>query len=201
MIVQSLRHAGWPVLLACASAVACSKTPAAEDVFVSASLTGINCPVSNANVLTAGGANPGGQQPMSVPAGTNNLSINCSVVPSGGGYDIQLSAHQPGANGGDLVVTGHVDANGGTVNTEWVSQAEGLSYSQSDCKLSYTYFTQPIPMAQRISDGNIWAHVSCQKAMDTGGSTSGTQMQGLDGGIINSVCDGEADFLFSNCGG
>ena len=54
-------------------------------------------------------------------------------------------------------------------------------------------------MSERISPGNIWAHVSCKNAMDTSGSMAGTQMMGPDGGIINSVCDGEADFLFSNC--
>jgi hypothetical protein len=199
MIVQSLRHAGWPLLLACASAVACSKTPATPNVFVDATLGGLKCPVSSAAVVTAGGLTPGAQ-PMTVPDGTNNLSITCSVTPNGGGFEIMLNAHQPGGNGGDFVVTGQVDGtNGGTVNTSWVSQMDGLSYTQSDCKLTYTYIGQAVPAAQRISAGHIWAHVSCLNTMDTGGSTSGTQTTGPDGGVINSVCDGEADFLFSNC--
>lgn len=198
MIVQSLRHVAWPVLLACASAVACSKTPAAEDVFVSASLGGIQCPVASAVVINAGGMTSGAQ-PMTVPDGTNNLSVTCTVSPSGNGFAIMLDAHQPGINGGDFVVTGNVDANGGTVNTEWVSQMEGLSYAQSNCMLTYSYLGTTIPMSQRISPGNIWAHVSCKNTMDTGGSMSGTQMTGRDGGVITSTCDGEADFLFSNC--
>ena len=32
-----------------------------------------------------------------------------------------------------------------------------------------------------------------------GGSISGTQTIGPDGGVVNSVCDGEADVLFQNC--
>lgn len=199
MIVQSLRHVGWPVLLACASAVACSKTPAAEDVFVAATLGGgAQCPVASAIVVNAGGMTPG-SQPMTVPAGTNDLSVNCSVSASGSGFAIMLDAKQPGINGGEFVVTGSVDANGGTVNTEWVSQMDGLSYGQPDCKLTYTYLGTNIPMAQRVSPGNIWGHVSCKNAMDLSGSMAGTQMLGRDGGVINSICDGEADFLFSNC--
>ena len=199
MIVQSLRHAGWPLLLACASAVACSKTPATADVFVNATLGGLKCPVSSATVITAGGMTPSAQ-PMTVPDGTNNISINCTVSANGGGFDISLDAHQPGGNGGDLVVTGHVDGtNGGTVNTSWVSQMEGISYTQTDCKLTYTYIGQSIPAAQRISSGQIWAHVSCLNTMN-GGGVNGTQTTGLDGGVENSVCDGEADFLFANCG-
>ena len=199
MIVQSLRHAGWPVLLACASAVACSKTPATADVFVNATLGGRStCPVNSVTVVSAGGMTPG-MQPMTVPEGTNNLNITCTVTPNGGGFDLQLDATQPGGNGGEFTVTGHVDGtNGGTVSTQWVSQM-GLSYAQSDCKLSYSYIGTPIPAAERISAGNIWAHVSCPNAMDTGSSISGTQQMAADGGVINSICDGEADFLFSNC--
>jgi hypothetical protein len=198
MIVQSLRHAGWPLLLACASAVACSKTPATPDVFVAATLGGLKCPVSSTPVVTAGGLTPG-TQPMTVIDGTNNISISCSVSPNSGGFAISLDVKQPGGNGGEFVVTGNVDGtNGGTVNTSWVSQMDGLSYTQPDCKLTYTYDSLPVPAAQRISSGNIWAHVSCLNAMDEN-PTAGTQTTGADGGVINSVCDGEADFLFSNC--
>jgi hypothetical protein len=41
--------------------------------------------------------------------------------------------------------------------------------------------------------------VSCPDAMQPNGSIAGTQTTGPDGGVINSVCDGEADILFSNC--
>jgi hypothetical protein len=199
MIVQSLRHAGWPVVFACASAVACSKTPATPSAFVGATLGGLKCPVASATVINAGGMTPGAM-PMTVPDQTNGLSITCSVQAGGSGFNISLSAHQAGGQGGDLVITGsNIDANGGTVNTQWVSQASGLEYGQSDCKLTYTYIGQSIPMNQRISSGNIWGHVSCPNAMDLSGSTAGTQTTTADGGVINSICDGEADFLFSNC--
>ncbi|HTB75163.1 MAG TPA: hypothetical protein VK762_18060 [Polyangiaceae bacterium] len=199
MIVQSLRHAAWPVLLACASAVACSKTPATPDAFVNASLGGTLCPVNDATVINTMGMTSA-TAPSTTPAGQDNLSITCSVAAGGNGYTIQLDAQLPGSTGGELIVSGTVDAtNGGKVAAQWVSQMSGLSYESNDCTLSYTYIGQPIPENQRLSSGQIWAHVSCPDAMQPNGSIAGTQTTGPDGGVINSVCDGEADILFSNC--
>jgi hypothetical protein len=200
MIVQSLRHAGWPALLACASAVACSKMPATEDAFVNASLGGgAACPVNTSTVVMAGGMTSGAQ-PMTVPNGDQNLSVTCSVSANGNGYTIQLDAKLPGSTGGELTVSGTVDGqNGGKVAAQFVSQSAGLSYASNDCQLTYTYIGQPIPSGQRLSAGQIWAHVSCPDAMQPQGSINGTQAIGPDGGVINSTCDGEADFLFSNC--
>jgi hypothetical protein len=200
MIVQSLRHAGWPALFACASAVACSKTAATADVFVNADIGGAaSCPVSSATVLMVGGMTSGAQ-PMTVPEGTNNVSVTCTVSPSGDGFQIQLDAKQPGSSGGELEISGHIDGStGGKVAAQFVSQMAGVTFAQDDCTLSYTYIGTQIPASQRISGGNIWAHVSCPNAMEPGGSVSGTQTTGPDGGVINSVCDAEADILFSNC--
>ena len=199
MIVQSLRHAAWPVLFACASAVACSKTPATPDAFVNASLGGSLCPINDATVVDTMGMTSA-TAPSTTAAGENGLSISCSVSPNGSGFTIQLEAKAPGSGGGELIVSGTVDAtNGGKVAAQWVSQMSGLSYESDDCMLSYTYIGQAIPANQRISSGQIWAHVSCPDAMQPLGGISGTQTTGPDGGVINSVCDGEADILFSNC--
>jgi hypothetical protein len=199
MIVQSLRHARWPVLLACASAVACSKTPATPDAFVNATLGGLECPVDDATVINTMGMTSA-TAPMTVPAGQGGLSVTCSVTSGGDGYTIQLDAQLPGSQGGELEIAGTVTpGSGGKVAAQFVSQMAGLSYASNDCMLTFTYIGQPIPSNQQVSSGQIWAHVSCPDAMQPQGSISGTQTEGPDGGIINSVCDGEADFLFSNC--
>jgi hypothetical protein len=209
MIVQSLRHAGWLALLASVSAVACSKTPAVEDAYVAATL-GFGqqgtCPFSSADVVTAG-TMTSGNLPESVTAGTNGLTLSCTVTPNGDGYDIQLDAKLPGSSGGEFTANGHVTvgsadglSGGGTVNAQFVSQSEGVDYVGKDCPVTYTYFMQPIAPAQRLSAGSIFAHISCPDATDSGSLVNGTQVTEPDGSLGSATCDGEADVLFQNCG-
>jgi len=200
MIVQSLRHAAWPAVLACATVVACSKKAATEEAFVNASLGGTStCPVANAPVVTAGSMTSG-SEPMTIPDGEGSLTVTCSVAPSSGGYSIQLDAKTEGSSGGELTVTGTVDPNtGGTVTAQFVSQTAGIVYTSDSCTLTYTYLGLPIMKGENISSGSIFGHVSCPNAEQPSSSINGTQTTGPDGGIVNTVCDGEADFLFQNC--
>ena len=207
MIVQNLRHAGWPALLALASVVACSKKPATEDAYVSAFLGGGGgslCPLGvNTQVLVVGSMQAS-TEPMTFPEGQAGLSVDCTVSPSGGGFDIQLSASQPGAAGGALIVSGHVDGDtGGTVNAQFESQMAGSTYAAitatNNCMLTYTYMGQPVPSGERISAGSIFAHIDCPNAETQGGSISGMQVTTEDGGAANAQCPGTADFLFQNC--
>jgi hypothetical protein len=208
MIVQSLRHAGWLALVASASASACSKAAATEDAYVAATLgagAGATCPFSSANVVTAG-TMTAGNLPESVTEGTGGLSLTCSVVPNGDGYDIQLDASLPGSSGGEFTANGHVTvgsadglSGGGTVNAQFVSQTAGVAYEGTDCPVTYTYLQQPIAPAQRLSAGSIFAHISCPNAMSSGTSVSGMQVMEPDGSLGSASCDGEADILFQNC--
>ncbi len=207
MIVQSLRHAGWLALLASASAAACSKTPATEDAYVAATLGAGKgmCPFSNANVVSAGMMTPG-NLPESVSEGTGGLSLNCTVTANGDGFDIQLDASLPGSSGGEFTANGHVTigsadglSGGGTVNTQFVSQSEGVAYEGKGCAVTYTYLSQPIAQSQRVSPGSFFGHISCPDAMDSGSSVSGTQVTEPDGSLGTATCDGEADVLFKNC--
>ncbi len=208
MIVQNLRHAGWLALIVSASAVACAKKPAAEDAYISASLSSSAdsmCPFASGDVVSAGMPTPG-MLPESVTAGQNNLSLTCSVVASGDGYDIQLDASLPGSTGGEFTATGHVTvgsadglSGGGTVNAQFVSQSEGQAYLGMNCPVTYQYLGSPIAPAERLSPGQIFAHISCPMATVSGSGTSGTQVMLPDGGVAVSTCDGEADILFQNC--
>jgi hypothetical protein len=204
MNLHTFRHSGWLALVACAAVAACSKQPATETAYVNANVgpgsgaastlcTGLGSQQSFLEV----GSMPSNTQPTTVPEGTNNLSIECSVTASGDGYDIQLEASLPGPQ--QLVVTGHVDAtNGGTVYGQFVNSQWG-AFQQTDCTLSFKYFNNDIPMGERLTQGSIFAHVSCPEAVIQGGSVTGMQVELPDGGFANETCDAEADFLFQNC--
>ncbi|HEX4448604.1 MAG TPA: hypothetical protein VH044_17795 [Polyangiaceae bacterium] len=204
MILHSLRHSGWLALVACAGVAACSKQPATETAYVDANVgpgsgaaSTLCSGLGSQQSFLAVGAMASNTQPTTVPEGTNNLTIDCSVAASGDGYDIQLNASLPGPQ--QLIVTGHVDAtNGGSVYGEFVNNQWG-AFQQKDCTLTFTYFNNDIPMNERLTQGSIFAHVSCPEAVIQGASITGTQINLPDGGIANETCDAEADFLFQNC--
>jgi hypothetical protein len=207
MIVQSFRHAGWPVLLACMSAVACSKKPANEDAFVSAHLgpgSSNLCPLGPGTPVLMVGALQNASLPETVPNGQGDLDVDCSVSPNGGGYDIHLAASVPGDMGGELIVTGTVDGStGGTVSAQFlaVSGSAGTTYAANDdCTLTYSYMGMALPAGQPgIAAGSIFAHLDCPNAVSQGGSVSGQQVATEDGGFASAMCEGTADFLFQNC--
>jgi hypothetical protein len=199
MLVQSFKYVGWS-MLACASAVACTKTAPPETAYVSADLEAVSslCPPAGATVLDVG-SQSASTFPSTFTEGEQGLSLSCRVSANGDGFDIQLDAKEPGASGGELTVSGHINANGGKVSAQFVSQMAGASYSSSDCTVTYKYMGQDIPANERASGGSFFGHISCPMMMDTGSSISGTQVTGPDGGVENTVCDGEADVLFQNC--
>jgi hypothetical protein len=197
MILQSLRHAAWPALFACASLAACSKTPGTQDAYINATIDSAGgpgpCNLPFSQVLLLG--TTGLTTPTSVPAGSSSSTIDCTVSPAGGtGYNIALSAGLPG--GEEFVVTGKVDANtGGTVTVQFVNQSIG-AFAQGDCTLDYTYAGGSLPPGStNIAPGEIFAHVSCPMAQDQGGQ----QVETADGGGVAETCNGTADFLFTNC--
>ena len=138
---------------------------------------------------------------MTIPEGQSGTNINCTVSPSGDGFDLQLDASQPGAEGGEILITGHVNTadTGNTVNAQFVSQMAGAQYASANCAVTYVYFGSPIPPNERATPGSFFGHISCPNAQNSGGTITGQQTIGPDGGIVNTVCDGEADVLFQNC--
>jgi hypothetical protein len=197
MILQSLRHAAWPALFACASLAACSKTPGTQDAYINATIDSSGgpgpCSLVFTQVLLLG--TTGLTTPTSVPAGASASTIDCTVSPSGGKFDIELSAGLPG--GQEFVVSGDgIDPKtGGTVTVQFVNQNIG-TYAQGDCTLDYTYAGQSLPKGStNIAPGEIFAHVSCPTAENQGGM----QVETADGGGVAETCNGSADFLFTNC--
>lgn len=194
MFLQSLKYAGWPALLAGGALAACSKTAATGDAYVNAAVgggTGNLCATfqgSSQPFLQIGAMRSTGAVPSTVPDGTGPVSIDCTVSPGGGGFDLQLGAL--GAQGGQLTVRGHVDGTtGGTVSASFVSQMYGV-FQSSNCTLTYTYEGQPVPYSPPVTAGGIFAHIDCPSAQMQGG-------QEVNGSPV--TCDANADFLFQNC--
>ena len=125
-------------------------------------------------------------KPTTVQSG-GDVFVACSVVPSGGGFNIDLDAHLLGSAGAELSVfsapgKGAVTPSGATgLAASFVSQAYG-TFSATDCALSFEYQGSPVPVSPPVAAGRIWGHLSCPTAS-----------------MGSSICDAEADFLFEQC--
>ncbi|HEY6462471.1 MAG TPA: hypothetical protein VIY73_20020, partial [Polyangiaceae bacterium] len=147
-----------------------------------------------------------GDDPTRVKDGSTQsgeaVHVACTVQPSGSGFDVDLSATLAGLQGGSLTITspsgqGAVTlASGATGLTAVFQSAQGGTYQSSDCTLTFQYQGGPVPDSPAIAPGRIWGHVSCPAAQ-----RSGQTVPGPDGGMQARQCDGEADFLFEDCGG
>jgi hypothetical protein len=69
------------------------------------------------------------------------------------------------------------------------------NYRDENCTITFTYQGNTVPDQPPLAAGRIWGHISCPNA-----ENSGKTVQGEDGGTENVTCDGEADFLFEQCG-
>jgi len=126
--------------------------------------------------------------------GSGTVHVNCKVGPSGGGFNVQLSAEVDGTNGGSFTVVGQVAVSGGTGLQGGFTSAGMGTFSDPDCSITFTYIGNPVPSALPITAGRIWAHIDCPTAMQ-----AGTFEIGEDGGMTPRVCDAHADFMFENC--
>jgi hypothetical protein len=142
---------------------------------------------------TGGTSLPSTVQSGGTQSGGGTVTLSCSVVSSGSGFDIQLSAQESGAQGGVLTIVsaqgqGAVTGTGtATVVAHFGNQAVG-HYTQNNCTLSYTYNGDPVPSSAgpAVAGGRIWAHIDCPMAVDSDQT---------------ATCDAQADFLFENCTG
>jgi hypothetical protein len=139
---------------------------------------------------------PAGQKPVTVNDGDSQgaygVQVACTVSPQGDGFNIALNATLGGPNGGSINVTGHV-LSSGTSTGITVSFQKGSfgTFRETDCTLDFSYNGNKVPVDPPITAGRIWAHVACPTAASTTGSMTGGQL---------TTCDGEADFLFEQCG-
>lgn len=211
-ILRVARPAGtWGALLAaCTAAVACSSNkPAVPDAFVAATV-GIGpdspnsvCGLGTVQPWLSIGVNTSGK-PTTVQDGNSQagagVHVTCTVSTSNNGFDISLNAELAGLNGGSITITsppgqGAVTASGASNVTAVFQSGQGGSYRQDTCSITFTYNGEPVPDNPPIAAGRIWGHLSCPTAQDTE-----SFVPGADGGNEPRQCDGEADFLFEECG-
>jgi hypothetical protein len=126
------------------------------------------------------------------------VHVNCTVSPSGDGFDVQASAAIDGPLAATLTVTGHVNQQGGQGLTGVFAntRAGGTFHGNRNCTVTYTSVAgDPAPLKPSVADGYIWGHISCPNA--TASEQSVANPDG--GGPTLRMCDAEADFLFDNC--
>ncbi len=210
-ILRLARYAGWPALLgACVSASACSNNPPPVARAFIAATVGVGAE-SNSQVCNLGtvetwldvGTAVGGQDTPDTQANNSNesnanVTVQCTVSASGGGFDIDLVVSQGGIMGGSVTITspggmGAVTMAGGSgITAVFENQTMGR-YRETDCTIAFTYQTKPITSQTPIAAGRIWGHLSCPAAVDS------EQTVMVDGGTQSVQCDAEADFLFEQC--
>ncbi len=147
-----------------------------------------------------------------VPTGTQGVTLNCQVVPSGNGYNVTVSAQvSTGTQPGTVTFTGFFtprirDANGNpTSDTTQIPNIRGIfqdntgvNLFQKDCYAQYTTADpallsgNPLPKEADVfadqNGGRIWVSVFCPDAVNQNTSNQ-----------ITKACQGTATFRFENC--
>jgi hypothetical protein len=201
-----LRHVGWAGLLAaCGAAVACSSSSnPPPDAFIAAELGGgseCDIPSPDTAWLPVGTSTADKPTPVSDQGstGSGTATIDCTVHPSGSGFDISLSVSVAGTPGGNITITspagtGAVTTSGGKgITASFFSNNRG-PYAETDCTISYRYMGAAVPDNPPIAAGRIWGHIVCPNAKESGQTTTGP-----DGGAVARQCPASADFLFEQC--
>lgn len=124
------------------------------------------------------------QPPAPVESGATaqqgSVSLSCSVIPEGDGFQLAAFLTLTGATGGAFRVQGHFTASGDQPNISVSLTRGGQTYTQNDCKAQYT-----LPN-QTTAAGRSCANIVCPNA----GNNSGTTEQ---------LCEAKAQFRFENC--
>jgi hypothetical protein len=207
MTFRDGRHLVFPALLVAAVAVGCSSKPATAKAYVLASLTqsaagGGTCNFgSSMSILKIGTQDPTmpltDTNPQRVNDGSSqggSISLDCTVQPSGGEFNIAISAtvrNQLNGGGGSMTITGQVDPSTGGTGLHGTFANGGVQYDDTNCTLTFTDMGQAITLANnapKVAAGRIWGHIDCPQATASGSGQ-------------NFTCDASADFVFENCGG
>lgn len=203
------RNLAWGGLLAaCVVSAACSSTSTPPaDAFLAATVGGggVACPFQvDPSWLPVGSPTGGQPTPVTDQGSTGNgtATINCTVHPSGNGFDIALEVSVDGAQGGQVTITspsgaGAVTTMGaaGGITASFFDAVNQGPFTDTNCAVTYTYGSGPVPISPPIAAGRIWGHITCMHAVATGGETK----TGPDGGATAAACPATADFLFEQC--
>lgn len=217
MMVRDGRQLVFPALVVAALAAACSSTPATARAYVSANIVQSNTAPGQCNLASSTQIMLIGQNNVLQPITDTNpkrisngsqeagsVTVQCTVHPSGSGFHIAISSSVSNGisgSGGSMVITGNVTCtpssngcapNGGSGLTGTFDNA-GITYTDTNCSISYTYGGNPILLqgpsadqhAPQVAAGRIWGHIDCPNAVTETGQSF--------------TCDANADFVFENC--
>ena len=88
------------------------------------------------------------------------VSVSCSVVESGDGFDVAAQAQLTGATGGAVTVTGHVLRGADSPGLSVVMSRKGESYSgTNNCTMTFS-----TAAGHGVAGGRIWGLVDCPDA-------------------------------------
>jgi hypothetical protein len=108
------------------------------------------------------------------------VSVSCSVVEAGDGFDIALHAELNGATGGAMTVTGHVLRGADSPNISAAMTRKGETYSgANNCTIKFS--TAP---GHAVAGGRIWASLDCPDA---------------EAPSQQRICATKAEMRFENC--
>lgn len=144
-----------------------------------------DCPESGPWLVIGAFGNPDAVPPVPVKPIDNgaadqqgNVSIGCSVKPSGDGFSVSASATLSGATGGTFTIEGQFKPTGEQQNITAVLGAKGRSYRQTTCTVVYD------TELQTVAAGRVWGHLKCPDA---------------EAPSIQRICEIDAHFRFENC--
>lgn len=107
------------------------------------------------------------------------VSISCSVVEAGDGFDVALQAVLTGATGGAMTLTGHLLR---AVESKGITLAltrKGETYTSNGCVVTFN-----TAVGHAIAAGRVWATIDCADA---------------EAPSQQRICATHADFRFENC--
>jgi hypothetical protein len=106
-------------------------------------------------------------------------AVSCSVVASGDGFDVRLSAELTGATGGAMTMSGHVLRGVDSPNITLRLSRQGETYAATNCVMSF-----PVADPEPVAAGRIWGTVTCADA---------------EAPAAQRVCTTTAQLRFENC--
>jgi hypothetical protein len=108
-----------------------------------------------------------------------SVSLSCSIVESGPGFDVRASAQLTGATGGAFTLIGNFTKTGDQGNLTLSMTKKGETFSQTGCTAKY----DP-QVGQGVAAGRVWASIVCPNA---------------EAPSIQQVCETKAEIRLENC--
>jgi hypothetical protein len=117
------------------------------------------------------------------PDQQGQVTVTCSVTPTGDGFNVRATAALSGATGGTFLIEGLFREQGEQTGIRTTISKAGRSgaYRSDECIVRYT------TEFQGVAAGRVWGELDCPQATPTSASTE------------DITCQVKAQFRFENC--